>query len=151
MDDFKVKFPNYDVTENGVVYKDGKELHAFNSNGYKQVLLFDINHKRHIFGVHTLVAIKYLDFFEGCIVHHKDRNRSNNSVENLQVFSKSEHARHHSNGRLGEYVKKYGSPRKGVKLSEETKQKIREKALNKPHEFRGNQFVDKYGNRKIGV
>ena len=30
------------------------------------------------------------------VVHHKDENKSNNAIENLEVITNSEHAKHHS-------------------------------------------------------
>lgn len=33
-------------------------------------------------------------------VHHKDKNRSNNSIENLQLMTRSEHASHHAKENL---------------------------------------------------
>ena len=38
--DFKAEFPNYDVDENGTVYKNGNPIKPFKSNKYLQVLLF---------------------------------------------------------------------------------------------------------------
>lgn len=95
MKNFNELFPRFDVTEEGVVYRDGKIMHAFNSNNYLQVIIFDKDNNKHTFGVHTLVAMKYLDYFEGCVVHHKDKNRRNNHVSNLEVMSKSQHTRQH--------------------------------------------------------
>lgn len=48
---------------------------------------------------HLLVAEKMLkrELKEGEVVHHKDRNRSNNSPENLMVFkTKADHTAYHN-------------------------------------------------------
>jgi hypothetical protein len=36
------------------------------------------------------------------VVHHKDKNKRNNAIDNLEVISQSDHARHHK--RVTEYV-----------------------------------------------
>ena len=79
-------FPSVDCTESGEVFRDGKLLHQFKSNGYRQVIVFDASGKSRTCGVHCLVAMKYLDYFEGCIVHHKDHDRSNINLSNLEIF-----------------------------------------------------------------
>ena len=151
MSTFEVQFPNYCVSQDGKVFKNGKEITPFKSNKYLQVLLYDTEHKRHVFGVHTLVAMVYLpEFYPGCIVHHKDKNCHNNKVENLRVMSRKEHSRTHGKEHcsLGEYNKKCGSWNRGKHLSENHKKHLSTAAVNRG--FNGNQYVDKYGNRKIG-
>lgn len=154
---FKDDFPDYFVTQEGKVFKRGIEVSPFKSNKYLQVLLYDTEHIRHIFGVHTLVAMVYLpNFYKGCIVHHKDKDCHNNNVENLEIMSQSEHARKHGKEycACGEHNKKYGSWNKGKHLSEEHKRKLSEaykRNLSKTSvhsEFHGNQYVDAHGNRK---
>ena len=68
--------------------------------GYEYVI--DKNHHRaNIDGavyVHIIEAEKMLgrNLFDGEVVHHKDRNRLNNSYENLLVFeSMADHSRFH--------------------------------------------------------
>ena len=149
MYDFNKMFPDYDVDPNGNVYKKGTIIRPFKSNKYLQVLLYDRNHRRCVFGVHTVVAMKYKpDFNSGCIVHHIDGNTHNNKVENLKVMSQSEHARLHAIGQtcLVDYVKKYGPSNKGKKMSKEFCKKCSISA--KLRGFNGNQFIDKLGNRR---
>ena len=144
---FATVFPNYDVDENGVVYKDGKIITPFKSNNYLQVLLFDCQHHRHIFGVHTVVAMKYMpDFEKGCVVHHIDGNPHNNILSNLRIYSRSEHSKLHNLGNttLAKYIKKFGPSNKGKKMSEQFCEKCSESA--KKRGFNGNQYRDKFGN-----
>lgn len=147
--DFMHKYPNYMVTSDGVVYKDGNEMKPFKSNKYLQVVLYDVEHNRHVFGLHTLVAMIYLsDFYSGCVVHHKDGNTHNNNVENLEIMSRSEHSRKHGKEycAFAEYNKKYGSWNKGIPLTMEHREHLRLASIGR--KFNGNQYVDAYGNHK---
>lgn len=149
MYDFNEQFPDYDVDECGKVYKHGIEIKPFKSNKYLQVLLFDINHKSHVFGVHTVVAMKYLrDYTNASIVHHVDGNTHNNALDNLQVLSRYEHSRLHNkdNRSLANYVKEHGPVNKGRKMSKDFCQKCSISATLRG--FNGNQFIDKSGNRR---
>ena len=122
-------FSNYDCDEFGNVYKNNKLLKQCNSNGYKQVTMRDNNFKRHICGVHVVVAMKYLDYFEGCIVHHKDGNKKNNALNNLEVKLRSEHSRQHAiENEIYKRISWHGGWNKGMKMSEESRRKISESA-----------------------
>lgn len=141
-------FKDYDCDEFGNVYKHGKLLSQCNSNGYKQVTMRDENFKRRILGVHVVVAMKYLDYFEGCIVHHKDRNKSNNNLDNLEIRSEYDHKREHAleNEIFRYYNKGHTAWNKGIKMSDEFRKHCSENA--KKRGFVGNQFVDAQGNRR---
>lgn len=54
----------------------------------------------------------------GYVVHHKDGNKSNNCIMNLELMTVSEHNSFHSKGK--------NHPLYGTHCSKETKQKIRE-------------------------
>ena len=121
MFNFAEKFPDYDVDELGNVYKHNEIITPFKSNNYFQVLLFDNNHNRRVLGVHTVVAMKYLDYFDGCVVHHKNGNAHDNSLNNLEVLSRSEHSRLHGKNNEKFKTLNLGKPswNKGMKMSEE--------------------------------
>lgn len=149
MINFKKEFPNYDVDKYGVVYRNGLVLKPFKSNKYLQVLLFDINRKRHVFGIHQVVAMKYLpEYQKGCVVHHKDGNPRNNNLENLEVLTRQTHAYlHNKDSRLlADYVKMNGPANKGKKMSKEFCEKCSKSA--KLRGFNGNQFIDKNRNKR---
>lgn len=141
---FNEKFPEYDVTPDGKIFKRGVELKPFKSNKYLQVVLYDKDHKQYVFGVHTVVAMKYLsNFYKGCIVHHIDGNTHNNCVTNLQVLSRKQHSALHGKETrtLANYVKTHGPANKGKKMSEAFCKKCSESA--KKRGFNGNQYVKK--------
>lgn len=149
MNDFYGMFPNYIVEPCGNVFKNGIKLTPFKSNDYLQVLLYDKEHKRHIFGVHTLVAMVHLDnFFNGCVVHHIDGDKKNNDVKNLKIYSRNEHSREHNknNTTLVDYVKNNGPANKGKKMPVDFCKKCSDSA--KKRGFNGNQFVDKSYNSR---
>lgn len=97
-------FPEYFVSDEGVVYSDKtnkykckrglKALKGFvNRGGYRYVDLVDgSRHKR--YGVHQLVALYFLDFnFDGRVVDHIDNNKLNNNVKNLQLISQKDNVK----------------------------------------------------------
>lgn len=79
--------------------------------------------KQYKYFVSVLVAKTFSDicgeWFEGCEVHHKDRNPYNNSPFNIVVLSHQDHLKQHT-----ERKKNKDNPLYGTHLSQETKQKI---------------------------
>lgn len=91
-------YEDYEVDTNGIVYgKNGKPLkYSLNHNGYC-IINFYINHKRTGFGIHTLVAKQFIENDNVNIknqVNHKDGNKQNNCVENLEWVTPSENIKH---------------------------------------------------------
>ena len=86
----------YHVDECGIVYgKNGNPLRpSINPRGYQIVNLI-INGRRKGFSVHTLVARAFCDGYEeGKQVNHKDGNKTNNNVYNLEWVTPKENVRH---------------------------------------------------------
>ena len=89
-------FPNYMVSNTGEIKslnynKTGKEKvlipHKL-SNGYLGINLYDNDKKSCYLLIHRLVTQAFLPNPNGCrIINHKDENRSNNSVNNLEWCS----------------------------------------------------------------
>lgn len=133
-------FSNYYVDGYGNVYRSDMSLiPPFNSNGYKQVCLKDDNNKRRVLGVHQVVAMAFLEYFNGCVVHHMNEDKAMNVLYNLKVETKEEHARHHANpSYMIEYIRIHGVPYKCTHPSEESRRKMSESA--KKRGFNGNQF-----------
>ena len=136
--DFKERFPNYDVDIDGNVYKNNQIMKPFKSNKYLQVVIYDKDNNKKVFGVHTVVAMKYLnDYFEGCVVHHKDEDTHNNSLNNLEVLQRSVHSKMHMKDPnfLGNYVKEHGSWNKDKKMSDEYREKCKQSAYKRYHKI----------------
>lgn len=92
---------NYFVSDNGDVYtrprrgqNGGKLKQRLNNNGYSYVEL-RINKKKKKGLIHRLVAMAFLDNPDNkpC-VNHKDGNKQNNSIENLEWCTYSENMKH---------------------------------------------------------
>ena len=92
-------YEEYSVDTNGIVYsKKGKPLkYSLNHNGYC-IINFYVNHKRTGFGIHTLVAQAFIPNPENKpTVNHKDGNKQNNAVWNLEWSTHKEQTDHAKN------------------------------------------------------
>lgn len=87
----------YAVSNNGLIknMNRNKELKTHIQNGYLHVTL-SINKKPKRFNVHRLVAIMFIpnNNLERNIVNHKDGNKINNKVENLEWVTAQENTQH---------------------------------------------------------
>ena len=111
-------YPKYSIDKNGVIknIKSGKiRKQNFDKGGYKRVMLYDENGVRRNVLVHRLVAMQFIPKIDGKIfVNHKDGDKSNNNVNNLEWCSIAENNRHKR-----EILKlKNGSPKKIIKCIE---------------------------------
>lgn len=69
---------------------------VFDDGGYRRVNIYLDNGKRYMPGEHRLVVERELGIELGdLVVHHKDRVKSNNCIDNLQPMTRSEHSKHH--------------------------------------------------------
>ena len=88
----------YDVSEDGKVFSHytHKELkHAIKRDGYHQVTLVDCDKKLHYKNVHVLVAETFIPKIDGKnYVNHKDGNKDNNCVSNLEWCTSRENMLH---------------------------------------------------------
>lgn len=119
---------HYKVTEDGQVYNsEGHKMTQFESNsGYLRVKL-SRGVPRKMYSVHRIVAETYLENPKGyTVVNHKDCNRKNNSVENLEWCTHTYNNKytytiggmkgtkrkpvHQFNLETGEYIRTWESP-----------------------------------------
>ncbi len=94
----EINAPEYCVTTSGKVYslKSKRFLNIqYNDNGYPCITL-RIEGKTKTFKVHRLVALSYLKdtYFEGAHVNHKDGDKTNSCVDNLEWVTRSENMIH---------------------------------------------------------
>ena len=91
-------YPKYFVSSDGKVlsekYGYRKELKQHNSRGYRRVFLSK-NNKVKGFAVHRLVAKAFIPNLKNKpFTNHKDGNRRNNSVGNLEWVTAKENSKH---------------------------------------------------------
>lgn len=91
------EFPNYAIDSQGMVWniKRSKSISRFKDNtGYYQSEL-SRDGKKYKRRIHSLMAQTYLTKpFEKACVNHKDGNKLNNEISNLEYVSNSENTRH---------------------------------------------------------
>lgn len=96
------KTTNYMISDTGEIFnkKTKKYLKGTIRNGYRMVKL-TIDNKKKDYSVHRLVALSFLENPKNLSqVNHKDRNKLNNTVENLEWVSNSENMQHmHKTGK----------------------------------------------------
>lgn len=95
----KYVLEHYKITRDGKVYSPyTKKYLKFreDKDGYYDVtLIYNDNGDRQPFRVHRLVALKYLPEVEGYnVTNHKDLNKKNNNVENLEWSNVSLNTQH---------------------------------------------------------
>ena len=88
----------YFIGNKGTVRNMKKELsQKTKSNGYKEVCLY-IDKKPKMKYVHRLVAENFINTIPaGHVVNHKDGNKANNDVVNLEIVTYSENSMHSTN------------------------------------------------------
>lgn len=95
-------YPNYEVSTKGKIrnIKTGRILKTrINSRGYEQVCLHT-NNIQHTKKIHRLVASTYLQDdtndinYDMLDINHKDGNKLNNSVDNLEYCSRKYNLEH---------------------------------------------------------
>ena len=102
-----IDFPNYSVSDTGLVRADNylktgkaKELKQQTKRGYKSVTIADKNGKLVQITVHRLIAMTFLPNPENKPqVNHKDRNRANNNLDNLEWCTAFENMQHYEKTR----------------------------------------------------
>jgi hypothetical protein len=103
------EYDNYEVSSAGQVRNTSTGLVLKPQLGKKGYYMIGLskNGKKKTFTIHKLVATAFLGDSEGREVDHKDRNRQNDSVENLRYCSRSENNKNKTGnkGVIYEYIK----------------------------------------------
>lgn len=103
-------FGNYSITENGRVFS--KDLNRFlrpysNGLGYRAIKLRK-NGIRIQKYIHRLVVDSFFGLKDGLEVNHKDGNKENNNLDNLEQVTRQQNQKHaYDNGLLRGFVTKY--------------------------------------------
>lgn len=100
-------YPNYQISNYRRIwskYKNGYIKPHLKKTGYLQVRLVAINGKQKSESVHRLVALNFIDNpYSYPVVNHKDGNKQNNHVENLEWCTVSENTKHAFDNNLGNF------------------------------------------------
>lgn len=91
-------FERYTIDTNGIIYDseyNNRQICQWVDNvGYYQCVLYK-DKKKHYKRVHRLVALSFIDNIENKkFVNHKDGNKLNNSVDNLEWCTNSDNTQH---------------------------------------------------------
>lgn len=89
-------YPNYIIYDDGDIYSVKRRIYLKriqNDAGYQYVTLSNHMGKANVY-VHCLVASHFLHKKENCVVNHKDLNKANNHVSNLEWITSSENRIH---------------------------------------------------------
>ncbi len=91
-------FKDYYITPTGEVFSTKvnpcrEKVQTLSRKGYPRVTLYQ-DSKTHTIEVHRLMARTFLNVVKGQQINHKDGNKLNNRLENLEVVSASENMLH---------------------------------------------------------
>ena len=106
-------FPNYQISNLGRVKSKGRYVNVgiknqdkcyrkekiidgyINRKGYKQVTLYDENRKPKTMRIHKLVALYFIPNINNLPeINHKDGNKLNNNVDNLEWITNYDNIQH---------------------------------------------------------
>jgi hypothetical protein len=90
------KYFDYTIYENGIIVgKSGSVLNPTKTKAGYYVINMYVNKKKKRMYVHRIVALCYIDNPENkATVNHKDGDKSNNSVKNLEWLTQTDNAKH---------------------------------------------------------
>ena len=103
-----VKYPKIDFGDRYVINRAGymydttlhrsvREIYGA-SHGYPFVYLYDVNGVKHALLLHRIVAYVYIGDIDGFDVHHKNRNKYDRSISNLEIKTRFDHHHEHTVG-----------------------------------------------------
>lgn len=130
-------FPSYFVSEQGIIIgARGNELKVdYNKTGYARVSLCKDGIVTRKF-VHRIVAENFLHPQEGCpIINHKDGNKNNNCVDNLEWTTHRANLRHALDNNLRNMKNK-------VQMDKATKESVLRDLESKEYTYQ--QIADKH-------
>ena len=132
----------YYITEDGKIFRDGKELYTSLTNkGYKDSCIF-INGKRKHLSIHRTVALLYVPNPNNLPqVNHIDGDKLNNHYTNLEWVTNQQNRTHAIENKLH----CVGINAYNCKLSEDDVKYIRENYIPKHPQFSGAALSRKFG------
>lgn len=93
-----LNYENYEISNLGnIKNKNNKILKThFCNSGYKKIVLHNGKNKRKTYTIHRLVMLTFKpnEIFEKATVNHKDGNKLNNNLDNLEWCTQKENLQH---------------------------------------------------------
>lgn len=84
-------FPTYTIYSDGKIYSENVKrflVPALDKDGYEKITLIDCKGKKNYLRVHRVVALAFIENPDKLpFINHKDENKRNNSVSNLEWCS----------------------------------------------------------------
>lgn len=145
-------FSRYDVSSDGFLrsnnYKNSGKTKtlkpAWGPDGYSQTMLQDDKGEYHSSKIHSIVCLTFFGPRErGQEVNHKDGNKANNSIDNLEYCTRKENVQHAFD--MGLIKPKVGSLNGMAKLTENQVREIRETAKRNGRYYGRKILAKKYG------
>ena len=137
---------NYEVSNLGNVRSKKRNINLkpfTTSNNYLKVKLSK-NNKQIDYFVHRLVAQAFIPNPNNLPqVNHKDENKENNRVDNLEWCT------HEYNQNYGTKNERLSKKKKGIKWSEEAKQKYRKTMKDRGHPMQGRTGKDNPNSKEV--
>ena len=123
-------------------------MRDFNFKGYRKIQLTNDDGKRITISVHRLVALAFLPKIDGKnLVNHKDGNKQNNCVENLEWCNNTENIHHAINTGLLKTKTGHVLPKR-QKMSLDELHKLQTETLNK-YRAKANKRAKELFSKKI--
>ena len=121
-------FENYYIDKEGNIYTKDKKLMTgkfVDNTGYYQIVLRK-NGKRSYQRLHRLIAIQFIDNPNNLPqVNHKDGNKLNNSLDNLEWCTQSHNIKEAVRLELMDYSNNTFVPKKVIQINKDTKEIIK--------------------------
>ena len=96
--------------------------------------------------IHRLEWIKHHgEIPKGCIIHHKDEDKTNWHIDNLELLKRSEHVMKHQSGLHGENFVKYGEESRHHKLTQKDVEYIRDHYVKYDPKLGGRSLAKQFG------
>lgn len=129
------EFPDYEITSNGEVFSNRtgtrKQLRPSTSTGYAKVSLVNKKGTSNL-QIHRLVGLHFLDVpknHKSMIVNHKDGNKLNNKLSNLEWTTRKGNSEHYSKELYPKQKEARQAKKQELKILLEEDREVREKII----------------------